>query len=145
MENKEKVLFVYPTLLREGQSSKKPYKPDSLLIDISPSKKNTIIVTASILLLVLKNTFITVDVYLDNEAITLDSDSLDGFQEVMDTTYVGDESVIVTTAMHVSNVIFPCSGIYEIRTSLMVKNEEGVKTQVDSISCFLSVFVAGGK
>ncbi|EHM0711555.1 hypothetical protein HmCmsJML010_03137 [Escherichia coli] len=141
MELSEKILFAYPTLLREGMSAQKPYPPEPLLIDMSAKKINTIIVTASIYLLVVKNTFINVDIYLDGKIVTQDTESLDGYQEVMDTTYVSDDILVVTSAMHVKDVVFPKSGQYEIRTRLMEIDCNGETKEIDTLSCYIAVTV----
>lgn len=141
MDTQEKILFAYPTLLREGMSANKPYPPEPLLIDMPLNRVNTIIVTAAMSLLLVKNTVVNVDIYLNGEVVTKDTEAVDGYQEVMNTTFVGDDTLVVTTAMHVKNIVFPKSGNYEVRTRLLEVDDDGNKTQTDTLSCFITVTV----
>lgn len=139
MEDKEKILFTYPTLMTEDMTHQRPYPPTPALIDVSSTLKHTVIVTAGISLRSYNNTYISVDVFKNGEAVTIDSDELDGFQEIVDQQNFESGIIIVTTSMHVKNVIFSEPGQYEIITKLIDIDEENKKTQVDTFSCFVSV------
>lgn len=141
MELKEKILFVYPTLLKEGMLAGRPYPPEPLITGMSATKANTIIVTAAIALLVTSNTFISVDVYFNGELTTQDTESIDGYQEVMESVFISDDALVTTTAMHVKNIFFPEPGVYEIRTKLMELDGLNNKIQIDALSCFITVIL----
>lgn len=142
MNKKEKILFSYTTHYKEGMPSQKPYLPEPLLINISANEAQTIIVTAGCYLLSFKDSYINVDIWKDDVMVSQDSDTLDGYQELISNDSMGGGAFVIVTAMHVQNIIFSSSGEYEIRIRLVEVNSNGEKRQADSFSCFLTVVVS---
>lgn len=142
MNASEKILFIYPTIPREGGFAQKPYNPDSVVYGISSTEKQTVIVTAGVRLLFSKNSHLTIDILKHGEMISPDNHETTGFQEIISDHVIDKDEMTIITSMHVKDVVFKNSGTYEIKCTLFENDSDGNKKVADMFSCYIVIVVA---
>ncbi len=135
----EKIYFAYPTLLKEGMPAGQGYIPDPLIAGIYRGSIQTIVVTAGIMLSQERSSFTSIDILLNGDVVTPDSNEIDGFYEQLKMMILDNKQTVILSAMHVKYVIFEQSGIYEVRLKIFELSALGEKTD-NLIDCYSSYF-----
>lgn len=142
----DKILFAYPTLLREGMPASRIYTPEPLVTGIKGNSIQSFVVTAGLALETNKFVVTELDILFEGKGMVLDSGET-GKVEHPIRKIIKNQQVIYLSSMFVNQVEISKSGCYEIHISVYLLNSEHEKTEtiVDKHSSFFYVLTEEDK
>ncbi|WP_217548866.1 hypothetical protein [Pantoea sp. GbtcB22] len=136
----DKILFSYPTLLKEGTSASPIYPPEPLITGIKSNSIQSFIITAGLALETNKFVVTELDILFEGKGMVLDS-GMNGRVEHPIRRVIKNNQVIYLSSMFVSQVEISSSGCYEIYLSVYLLNDKHEKTEtlIDKHSSYFYV------
>ncbi|CNI29186.1 Uncharacterised protein [Yersinia frederiksenii] len=135
MSNINKVLFAYPVNHREGMSKEEMCIPSPLMHGIVIGEVKTVVINIGMMIEVDERIILRAFVNPVGKFNKDDPINNDGKFENLQTHYISSKQVILLSAIHVEDVNFECSGMYEIKVLLLKISAESPETEevVDEI------------
>lgn len=142
----DKVLFSYPTLLREGMEASQIYSPEPLISGIKSGSIHQFIVTAGLMLNINKFVVTELDILFEGQGMVLESEKAGRVEHpYRGLTYTGE--VVYLSTMFLREVQIDKSGCYTILINLYLLDENHQKTDtiLDTHTSFFYVMTEEGE
>ncbi|HHS9880090.1 TPA: hypothetical protein ACT0TC_003899 [Klebsiella aerogenes] len=134
--NYEKVLFAYPTLVKEGMPAGGFYPPDAVLFNVDPHENHSIVITVGFVTTSAGNYWNEIDVVLNGKSvISTEHDGESTFNILLSTSPSLEQHVTVSS-FFLKAVKLPEAGLYTAKVSLYDSDSNGNKGQlIDKKEC----------
>lgn len=142
----DKILFSYPTLLREGMSASQIYSPEPLITGVKGGSIHSFVITAGLVLDTNKFVITELDILFEGQGMVLESEKA-GRVEHPIRTITNGKQIVYLSSMFVNEVQISKSGCYEILINVYLLDEKYKKTDtiLDTHSNFFYVMTEEGE
>jgi hypothetical protein len=141
----DKVLFSYPTLLREGMEASQIYSPEPLISGVKSGSIHQFIVTAGLMLDINKFVITELDILFEGQGMVLESEKA-GRVEHPVRRLTNTSQIVYLSSMFLNEVQIDKSGCYTILIKLYLLDENHQKTDtvLDTHTSFFYVMTEEG-
>lgn len=136
----DKVLFSYPTLLKEELEPNQIYLPEPLITGVKSNSTQSFVITAGLALQTNKRFVTELDILFEGSGRVMAGD-MSGKVEHPVRTIIQNNQLIYLSSMYAKNVAVTKSGCYEISVTIysLSENDEKSETVIDRHSSFFFI------
>lgn len=136
----DKILFAYPTLLKEELDPMQIYLPQPLITGVKSNSVQSFVITAGLALQTNKKFVTELDILFDGSGMIME-DEMSGRVEHPFRTIVQNNQLIYLSSMFARSVEVVKSGCYEISVTIysLSENDEKSESAVDRYSSFFFI------